>query len=295
MNIGGVGREKLLCPVCNSILSVLPRIEEDNEIKIDIFCEFCGEYSLTIYTGISVNDLEVLRTPFVKEMKVVPEFEEEEEEEYEEEYEEEETVAENKITLLKKFLSEVTELNGDLFITFSRRPSAKKKKQIEQITLSACNVSEDSEYKPDLFWYDEKTFIGGELIDYVTYVRKEVYEKEKIFPLLEKIQEIAEIEKISFTLVTAPLNWFLKNFNTIEEFFGYTELTFKKKLRKKEKEDVLKALTEYKDIIEEISPKSISFQEASHELIKLFEKINETIPIDQVTTGISINLSKIIS
>ena len=150
MNIGGVGREKLLCPVCNSILSVLTRIEEDDEIKIDIFCEFCGEYSLTIYTGISVDDLEVLRTPFVKEMKVIPEFEEE--------YEEEETVAENEITSLKKFLSEVTELNGDLFITFSRRPSAKKKKkkQIEQIALSACNVSEDSEYKPDLFWYDEK-------------------------------------------------------------------------------------------------------------------------------------------
>ena len=60
------------------------------------------------------------------------------------------------------------------------------------------------------------------------------------------------------------------------------------KLRKKKRKDVLKALTEYKDIIEEISPKSISFQEASHELIKLFEKINETIPIDQVTTGISI-------
>ena len=191
MNIGGVGREKLLCPVCNSILSVLPRIEEDNEIKIDIFCEFCGEYSLTIYTGISVNDLEVLRTLFVKEMKVVPEFEEEEKEEYEEE----EPVAENKITLLKKFLSEITELNGDLFITFSRRPSAKKKKQIEQIALSAYNISEGSEYKPDLFWYDEKTFIGGELVDHVTYVRKEVYKKEKIFPLLEKIQEIAEIEK----------------------------------------------------------------------------------------------------
>ena len=294
MNIGGVGREKLLCPVCNSILSVLPRIEEDNEIKIDIFCEFCGEYSLTIYTGISVDDLEVLRTPFVKEMKVVPEFEEEEEEEYEEEYEEEETVAENKITLLKKFLSEITELNGDLFITFSRRPSAKKKKQIEQIALSACNVSEDSEYKPDLFWYDEKTFIGGELIDYVTYVRKEVYEKEKIFPLLEKIQEIAEIEKISFTLVTAPLNWFIKNFNKIEEFFGYTELTFKRKLRKKEKEKMLKTLTEFKDIIEEISPKSISFQESSHKLIKLFEKIDKTTPIDQITTGITINLNKII-
>ena len=292
MSIGGIGREKLLCPVCNSILSVLPRIEEDDEIKIDIFCEWCGEYSLTIHTGILVDDLEILRKPFVKEMKVVPEFQEEKEEE--EEYDEEEIVAENEITSLKKFLSEVTELNGDLFITFTRRPGVKKRKQIEQVAYSACGVSENSEYKPDLFWYDEKTFIGGTLVDYATYVREGVYEKEKIFPLLEKIQEIAEIEKISFTLVTAPLNWFIKNFNKIEEFFGYTELTFKRKLRKKEKEKMLKTLTEFKDIIEEISPKSISFQESSHKLIKLFEKIDKTTPIDQITTGITINLNKII-
>jgi len=76
-----VGREKLLCPVCNEILSCLPRIEEDDEIKIDIFCEWCGEYSLTICTDIIVDDLEYLREPIVKEMKVIPEFSEEEEEE----------------------------------------------------------------------------------------------------------------------------------------------------------------------------------------------------------------------
>jgi len=191
------------------------------------------------------------------------------------------------IKTLESFLFKVKELYGDTTITFRNELSEEKRKQIEQIIILSRKLPRPSEISFD--WEDERTLTADAMVDYVTQVRKNVWKKDKLFPVLDKIQMVAEMESIHLG-VGASLDWFLTNSKRVKEIEDIPIIRFERELQEDEIEKIKEILEKAGEEIDDIGYNILTLYYGDRKTLKTLSEINKIVPIDTLSIGVTIRI-----